>query len=122
MRVTHQRIPSSKSRRSSHEAPTTLIPRYFRLPKVGPPMSRAVAEINDDLETLLEFYHYPAEYWIHLLTANPIESTFATVRPRTKVTKSLGSRAAGIPMAGYERPRTCSRWSAPAPSFVKENF
>ena len=30
---------------------------------------------------------------------NPIESTFATVRHRTKVTKGPGSRAAGLAMA-----------------------
>jgi putative transposase len=52
-----------------------------------------------DLDTLLEFYKYPAEHWIHLRTTNPIESTFATVRLRTKVTKGPGSRAAGIAMA-----------------------
>jgi hypothetical protein len=34
-----------------------------------------------------------------LRTTNPIESTFATVRLRTKVTKGPGSRAAGIAMA-----------------------
>jgi len=33
--------------------------------------------------------------WVHLKTTNPIESTFATVRLRTKVTKGPGSRAAG---------------------------
>ena len=44
---------------------------------------------------LLEFCKYPAEHWMHL----PIESTFATVRLRTKVTKGPGSRAAGIAMA-----------------------
>ena len=32
-------------------------------------------------------------------TTNPIESTFATVRLRTKVTKGPGSRAAGLAMA-----------------------
>jgi len=41
---------------------------------------------------LLAFYDYPAEHWIHLRTTNPIESTFATVRHRTKVTKGPGSR------------------------------
>jgi hypothetical protein len=40
-----------------------------------------------------------AEHWIHLRTANPIESTFATVRLRTRVTKGPGSRAAGVAMA-----------------------
>jgi len=35
----------------------------------------------------------------HLKTTNPIESTFATVRLRTKVTKGPGSKAAGLAMA-----------------------
>jgi hypothetical protein len=36
---------------------------------------------------------------VHLRTANPIESTFATVRLRTKVTKGHWSKAAGLAMA-----------------------
>ena len=36
-----------------------------------------------------------AEHWIHLRSTNTIESTFATVRLRTKKTKGAGSRAAG---------------------------
>ena len=48
---------------------------------------------------LLSFFDYPAEHWIHLKTMNPIESTFATVRLRTKVTKGPGSKAAGLAMA-----------------------
>ncbi|MGH9164547.1 MAG: transposase, partial [Acidimicrobiales bacterium] len=50
-------------------------------------------------DELLAFYDYPAEHWVHLRTTNPIESTFATVRLRTKVTKGPGSRAAGLAMA-----------------------
>jgi len=65
----------------------------------GAKYPKAVAKIVDDLDVLLEFYKYPAEHWIHLRTTNPIESTFATVRLRTKVTKGPGSRAAGIAMA-----------------------
>jgi putative transposase len=65
----------------------------------GAKYPKAVAKIVDDAEVLLEFYKYPAEHWIHLRTTNPIESTFATVRLRTKVTKGPGSRAAGIAMA-----------------------
>jgi len=60
---------------------------------------KAVAKITDDADVLLEFYRYPAEHWIHLRTTNPIESTFATVRLRARVTKGPGSRAAGIAMA-----------------------
>lgn len=59
----------------------------------------AVAKNVDDLDVLLEFYKYPAEHWIHLRTTNPIESTFASIRLRTEVTKGPGSRAAGIAMA-----------------------
>jgi FtsP/CotA-like multicopper oxidase with cupredoxin domain len=44
-------------------------------------------------EELLGFHEYPAEHWIHLRTTNPIESTFAAVRHRTKVTRGPGSRA-----------------------------
>ena len=35
----------------------------------------------------------------HLRTTNPIESTFATVRLRERVTKGAGSRTAGLTMA-----------------------
>src|SRR5437667_12589085 len=59
---------------------------------------KAVAKIVDDAEQLLAFYDFPAEHWIHLKTTNPIESTFATVRLRTKVTKGPGSRVAGLAM------------------------
>jgi transposase-like protein len=52
---------------------------------------KAVAKVTDEVEELLAFYGYPAEHWIHLRTTNPIESTFATVRHRTKVTKGPGS-------------------------------
>jgi transposase-like protein len=65
----------------------------------GAKCPKAVVKIVDDLDTVLEFYKYPAEHWIHLRTTNPIESTFATVRLRTKVIKGPGSRAAGIAMA-----------------------
>ncbi len=55
-------------------------------------------KIVDDEDELLAFYDFPAEHWIHLRTTNPIESTFATVRLRTKVTKGAGSRAAALAM------------------------
>ncbi len=60
---------------------------------------KAADKIRDDLDQLLCFYDFPAEHWLHLKTSNPIESTFSTVRLRTKVTKGPGSRAAGLAMA-----------------------
>ena len=54
----------------------------------------------------------PAEHWVHLRTTNPIESTFATVRHRSKVTKGPGSRAAGLAMAFKLIEAAQSRWRA----------
>jgi transposase-like protein len=61
--------------------------------------ANAAAKITDDLDVLLAFYDFPAEHWVHLRTTNPIESTFASVRLRQRVTKGPGSRAAGVAMA-----------------------
>ena len=71
-----------------------------------------MAKIVDDTETLLAFFDFPAEHWIHLKTTNPIESTFATVRLRTKVTKGPGSRAAGLAMAFKLIEAAQDRWRA----------
>ena len=65
----------------------------------GAKFPKAVAKVVDDLDVLLAFYDFPAEHWVHLRTTNPIESTFATVRHRTKVTRGPGSRTAGLAMA-----------------------
>src|SRR5947209_2853379 len=78
----------------------------------GAKFPKAVAKITDDVEELLAFYDYPAEHWIHLRTTNPIESTFATVRHRTKVTKGPGSRAAGLAMAFKLIESAQDRWRA----------
>jgi transposase-like protein len=78
----------------------------------GAKWPKAVAKIVDDLEVLLAFFDFPAEHWLHLKTTNPIESTFATVRLRTKVTKGPGSRAAGLAMAFKLIEAAESRWRA----------
>ncbi len=53
-----------------------------------------------------------AEHWIRLRTTNPIESTFATVRLRTKVTKGAGSRAAALAMVFKLVESAQARWRA----------
>ncbi len=78
----------------------------------GAKFPKATTKITDDLDELLAFYDYPAEHWIHLRTTNPIESTFATVRHRTKVTKGPGSRAAGLAMAFKLIQAAEARWRA----------
>jgi transposase-like protein len=85
----------------------------------GAKWPKAVAKIVDDAPQLLAFFDFPAEHWIHLKTSNPIESTFATVRLRTKVTKGPGSRAAGLAMAYKLIEAAQSRWrSINAPHLV----
>ncbi len=59
---------------------------------------KACACLREDKEVLFTFYDFPAEHWIHIRTTNPIESTFATVRLRTKRTKGCGSRTATLMM------------------------
>jgi putative transposase len=71
-----------------------------------------VAKITDDTEELLTFFDYSAEHWGHLKTSNPIESTFATVRLRTRVTKGPGSKAAGLAMAFKLLEAAQDRWRA----------
>jgi putative transposase len=75
----------------------------------GAKWPKAVAKIDDDLEPLLAFYDFPAEYWLHLKTTNPIESTFATVRLRTTVTRAP---APGPPAWPWRS--SCSKQPRPA--------
>ena len=78
----------------------------------GTKFPKAVEKITSELDVLLEFYNYPADHWVHLRTTNPIESTFATVRHRTKVTKGPGSRGAGLAMAFKLIEAAQRRWRA----------
>ncbi len=54
--------------------------------------------LEKDKDQLFNFYDFPAEHWIHIRTTNPIESTFATVRHRSRQTKGCGSRMATLTM------------------------
>ena len=58
----------------------------------GDKYPKPVDKLVRDREVLLTFYDFPAPHWTHLRTTNPIESTFATVRARTRVTKGVGNR------------------------------
>ena len=85
----------------------------------GAKWPKAVAKVVDDSDELLAFYDFPAEHWIHLKTSNAIESTFSTVRLRTRVTKGPGSRPAGLAMAFKLLEAAQQRWrSVNAPHLV----
>jgi transposase-like protein len=53
---------------------------------------KAVECLLKDQDEMLEFYNFPAIHWLHIRTTNPIESTFSTVRHRTKKCKGAFSR------------------------------
>ena len=65
----------------------------------SPKHQRAVDCLVKDRGKLLTLFDFPAEHWKHLRTTNVIESAFATVRLRQRVTKGAGSRTKGIAMA-----------------------
>jgi putative transposase len=60
---------------------------------------KAVESLTASWERLISFFEFPAEHWKHLRTTNVIESAFATVRLRERVTKGAGSRTKGLLMA-----------------------
>ena len=65
----------------------------------SPKHEKAVKCLLKDREVLLTMFDFPAEHWKHLRTTNVIESAFATLRLRQKVTKGNGSRTKGLSMA-----------------------
>ena len=75
-----------------------------------PKWPKAAHKLTKDREQLLAFYDFPAEHWRHLRTTNPIESTFATVRLRTNVTKGAGSKDAALAMAYKLLDAAQGRW------------
>jgi len=71
---------------------------------------KAVDCLIKDEDVLFTFYDFPAEHWPHLRTTNPIESTFSTVRHRTRQTKGCGSRLATLTMVFKLAMEAEKRW------------
>ena len=78
----------------------------------GAKYPKACECLAKDRAELLAFYDFPAEHWMHLRTTNPIESTFATIRLRTKKTKGHGSRRAALAMVFKLAQSASRRWRA----------
>jgi len=98
-----QAIYTSATRAAALDAARGFAEQFAAWPK-------ATAKITDDLDRLLAFYDFPTEHHVHLRTTNPIESTFATVRLRQRVTKGAGSREAGLAMAFKLLEAAQQRW------------
>lgn len=71
---------------------------------------KAVDSLRLHRDELLNFYDFPAEQWQHIRSTNVIESTFATVRLRTKKTKGCGSRIATLTMVFKLAASAEKRW------------
>ena len=99
----HQ-IWQAETREQAHKAfDTTLVRFQDKYPK-------AMACLAKDRQELLAFYDFPAAHWVHLRTTNPIESTFATVRLRTKKTRNCGSRDTTLAMVFKLLQTAQKRW------------
>ena len=71
---------------------------------------KAMESLTANWERLVRFFDFPAEHWKHLRTTNVIESAFATVRLRERVTKGAGSRTKGLLMAFKLLDMAQQRW------------
>ncbi|WP_447835571.1 transposase [Aeromonas salmonicida] len=81
----------AETREDAHKAFDPTLPR-FQAKYPG-----AMDKLVKDRDELLAFYDFPAELWVSIRTTNPIESTFSTVRLRSKRARNCGSRE--IPLA-----------------------
>jgi transposase-like protein len=94
----------AETREDAHKAFARALKRFeAKYPK-------AMDCLAKDREALLAFYDYPAEHWVHIRTTNPIESTFATVRLRTKRSRNCGSRETTLAMVFKLLQSAQKRW------------
>jgi len=57
-----------------------------------PKYPKAAQSLQKNHEELMAFYDFPAQHWQSIRTTNPIESTFGTIRHRTKRAKGCLTR------------------------------
>jgi putative transposase len=88
-----QAIWMAPTRKAASQAFQGFLKRY------GTKYPKATEKLIQDRDALLAFFDFPADHWVHLRTTNPIESTFATVRHRTRQTKNCVTRATFLGLA-----------------------
>lgn len=94
----------AETREDAHKAFNKTLSRFeAKYPK-------AMECLEKDREELLVFYDFPAEHWVHIRTTNPIESSFATVRLRTKKSRNCGSRDTTLAMVFKLLQSAQKRW------------
>ena len=99
-----QEIWMAATREEAYQAFDAFIAQYeAKYPK-------AAECLRKDKDSLLTFYDFPAEHWIHIRTTNPIESTFATVRNRTYKVKGAFSSKTIVMMTFKLMQSAQKRW------------
>ncbi len=78
--------------------------------RYGTKYPKAAASLTRDQAELLTYFDFPAGHWKSLRTTNVVESPFATVRLRQRVTKGNGSRTKGLTMAYKLLEMAQQRW------------
>jgi len=97
-------IWQADSRRNAEKAFDRFVATYEqKYPK-------AVDCLVKDREELLAFYDFPAAHWQHIRTTNPIESTFATIRLRTRKTRNCVSAKSGLSLIHQLAMSAEKRW------------
>jgi putative transposase len=102
-RMLHEAVEAA-TRKDANRAIDTFVAEF------EPKWPKAAEKLVKDREQLLAVYDFPAEHWRHLRTTNPIESSFATVKLRTRVTKGAGSKDAALAMAYKLLDAAQDRW------------
>ena len=104
MKAALHEIMYAETRAQARDAITQFAAEY------GAKYPKAVTMLEKDAAALLTFFDFPAAHWKHLRTSNVIESPFATVRLRQRVTKSAGFRTKGLLMAYKLLDMAQARW------------
>jgi len=87
-----QTIHMAETRADAHQALDLFLEKY------GVKYPKATLYLKKDRSEMFSFYDFPAEHWKHIRTTNPIESTFATVKHRTKRSKGCLGRETALVM------------------------
>ena len=95
------RAETEKQARTSYRA---FIKRYRDI------YPKAVTCLTKDEDRLFTFYRFPAIHWQHIRSTNVIESTFATVRLRTRQTRGHSTMQMTLAMVFKLAERAALRW------------
>jgi transposase-like protein len=71
---------------------------------------KATECLEKDKSVLFTFFDFPAEHWQHIRTTNVIESTFSTVRLRTRKTRGKGTPTSVLLMVYKLLDQATLRW------------